>query len=277
MAQESNVIARWMMIPLFPMLLVAGCTKGGQEESTMGTISGRVIYLERIALPPGAIVTVELRDVSIADAAAKTLASTRFEAEGGPPYPFELSFDADAIDERHTYALKAMIRLGDQLLFTTDTHHPAFTGGEHELRVRSVGGSIGESIGEPIGEQTADPASTLSGREWLLVSLGDERVAPLSDGRRPYLQFATGGRAYGFGGCNRFTGHYRLEGQGLEFSGMAMTRKACAEGMDVEQRFSRTLTDVAGYEIDQDRLILKDSAGNVIAVLQSGDSAPAQP
>lgn len=273
MAQQSNVIARWLMILLFPMLLAAGCTTVGQEESMMGTISGRVIYLERIALPPGAIVTVELRDVSIADAAAKTLASTRFEAEGSPPYPFELSFDADAIDERHTYALKAMISLGDRLLFTTDTHHPAFTGGEHELRVRSVGGSVGDSI----GEQTADSASTLSGREWLLVSLGNERVAPLSDGRRPYLQFATSGRAYGFGGCNRFTGRYRLEGQGLEFSGMAMTRKACAEGMDLEQRFSRTLTDVTEYEIDDDRLALQDSAGNVLAVLRSGDSVPAQP
>jgi len=203
------VIARWLMILLFPILLAAGCTTGGQEENTMETISGRVIYLERIALPPGAIVTVELRDVSIADAAAKTLASTRFEAEGGPPYPFELSFDAGAIDERHTYALKATISLGDRLLFITDTHHPAFTGGTHELRVRSVGGSVGESIGEPTGEQTAVPASTLSGGDWLLVSLGDERVAPLSDGSRPYLRFATAGRAYGFGGCNRFTGRWR--------------------------------------------------------------------
>jgi len=209
MAKKGEVMVRRMTILLLSTLLAAGCATGGEEDDTMGKISGSVIYLERIALPPGAIVTVELRDVSIADAAAKTLASTRFEAEGGPPYPFELSFDAGAIDERHTYALKATISLGDRLLFITDTHHPAFTGGTHELRVRSVGGSVGESIGEPTGEQTAVPASTLSGGDWLLVSLGDERVAPLSDGSRPYLRFATAGRAYGFGGCNRFTGRWR--------------------------------------------------------------------
>ena len=269
MAKKGEVMVRRMTILLLSTLLAAGCATGGEEDDTMGKISGSVIYLERIALPPGAIVTVELRDVSMADAPAKMLGSTRFEAQGGPPYPFALSYDPEAIDERHSYALRATISSGDQLLFTTDTHHPAFTTEAHELRVRSVGGTI---AGDANG-----PMAALGGREWLLIALGDESVDPLSDGRRPYIHFEASGRVHGFAGCNRFTGDYRLDDRDLSFARMAMTRMACAEGMNVEQRLSEALSKVTSYKIDDDRLILQDSAGEVVAVLQSDASAPARP
>jgi putative lipoprotein len=253
----------WLTIAMSVCLLAAGCTQEPPEEEAVNVIRGEVIYLERIALPPGAEVSVELEDVSRADAPAVVLASTRFEAEGGPPYPFELTYDPADIDERMRYALRAAISLGDELLFTTDTHHPPFAADEHDLRVRKVdGASADDNVGSP----------DLTGRDWVLMRLDGEDVAPLSDGRRPYLRFEAD-RVHGFAGCNRLNGGYRAEGREIGFSQMAMTRMACAEGMEIEQRFSGVLEKATGYEIENDRLILRDADAEVVAVLQAGEAS----
>ena len=251
-----------IVVFLTATMVATGCWVVPEEqEPDVEAIRGTVIYLERIALPPGAEVRVELQHVSRADAPAVVLASTRFEAEGAPPYPFELTYDPTDIDERMSYALRATISLGDELLFTTDTRHPAFASDEHEIRVRSTNGP-------PAGDDAAPPA--LTGRDWMLMRLEGEEVAPLPDGRRPYLHFEAD-RVHGFAGCNRLTGGYRIEGRGLEFSRMAMTRMACAEGMDLEQRFGSALERVAGYELAGDRLVLSDGGGESLAVFDSGN------
>ena len=232
-------------------------------EQGMATISGTVFYRERIALPPGAEVSVELQDVSRADAPAEVLASTRFRAEGGPPYGFELSYDPADIDQRMSYALRAAIRADGELLFTTDTHHPAFDTDEHELLV------VGVARSTPAGGPR--PAGGLTGRDWVLTELGGEAVGPAAGGQRPSIHFEAGVRVYGFAGCNRFHGSYETRGAVLEFSPLAMTRRACAEGMETEQRFADALSRVAGYEIDEDTLALLDAGGERLAVLRAGE------
>jgi len=47
-----------------------------------GVITGTVTYLQRIALPPVAVIQVQLLDVSLQDVAAKVLASQRYIAGG---------------------------------------------------------------------------------------------------------------------------------------------------------------------------------------------------
>ncbi len=71
---------------LFGAALV-GCqtsqtTEMESAEASMKTITGTVAYRERIALPPNAVVTVTLEDVSLADAPSKLLAKQTFETEG---------------------------------------------------------------------------------------------------------------------------------------------------------------------------------------------------
>lgn len=254
---------RSMTVLATAALIATGCgAEPGEQEAGMESIRGTVIYLERMALPPGAEVAVELQDVSLADAPARVLAATRFEAEGGPPYPFELTYDPAAIDQRMRYALRATITLGDELLFTTDTHHPAFGTEEHELRVRRVGASTDADAGDGSG---------LTGKDWSLRILEGEEVPPLSDGRRPYIHFGADGRVHGFAGCNRMTGGYRIEAGQLELSQVAMTRMACPEGMDTEQRLGRALDRVTGYDIDGDRLVLSDSEGKPVTVFETGN------
>ncbi len=78
----------------------------------MKTITGTVAYRERIALPPHAVVTVALEDVSLADAPAKVLAKQTFETEGKQvPLAFELSYNSNDIKPNHRYSLRARIEV----------------------------------------------------------------------------------------------------------------------------------------------------------------------
>lgn len=96
----------------------------GQNDRTV-TLSGTVNYRERIALPHGARVSVSIEDISLADARSQTIASTQFQAQGGIPIPFTLTYDARRIERGHTYTVTARIEdpNGRQLLFITDTRN----------------------------------------------------------------------------------------------------------------------------------------------------------
>lgn len=106
-------------------------------------VSGRVFFLERLALPRSATVRVELRDTSRLDAPARTLATQTIPATQGPPFAFVLSLPASAVEPRASLSLFAEIRDGRRLMFTTDTPHPVphagATGMEVRLRVVPAG------------------------------------------------------------------------------------------------------------------------------------------
>ena len=93
-----------------------------------GSITGTVSYLERIALPPNAIIQVRLEDVALADAPAKTIAQERITlGDRQVPVPFELKFDPKTIEEKHTYVVTARILVDDKLRFLSDKAYPVLT------------------------------------------------------------------------------------------------------------------------------------------------------
>jgi uncharacterized lipoprotein NlpE involved in copper resistance/heat shock protein HslJ len=111
-----------------------------------------------MALPPDAVLEVSLQDVSLADAPAVELGSLRIENPGSPPFEFEIAYDPEAIDERHSYAVRATIRAAGKLLFTTDTTHPVLTrgaGNEVELLLRRVGSERRDAGAMPLGSLPA--------------------------------------------------------------------------------------------------------------------------
>ena len=75
-------------------------------------ITGKATYLQRMMLPPDAVVEITLQDVSRADAPAKVLATYRIEEPGAPPYAFAFQYDPAQIDERNSYTLRATVREG---------------------------------------------------------------------------------------------------------------------------------------------------------------------
>ncbi len=124
---------------------VRQCPDGGGEVVTMdNVVSGTVTYRQRSALPPNATVTVTIVDVSRADSQSTTIAERRIPIDGKQvPIPFDLTYDRAKIQERNRYAVRAEIRDGDRLLFTTDTNIPVITQGNPrnvEITLVPVGG-----------------------------------------------------------------------------------------------------------------------------------------
>ncbi|MGF1778031.1 YbaY family lipoprotein [Vibrio nomapromontoriensis] len=115
-------------------LTLAGCQTAPATdapvtaENSMTAVKGTIAYRERIALPPNAIVTVKLQDVSLADAPATLIAEQTFETDGAQvPFDFELSYNAADIDSRHTYSVSARIEVDGKLRFISDTSYPVIT------------------------------------------------------------------------------------------------------------------------------------------------------
>lgn len=101
-----------------------------KAETSFVIVSGSASYKQRIALPADAVLTVRVEDVSLADARAKLLAETS-EAFAGRQVPirFLLKVPSKAIDARFTYSLRASIKSGNDLLFTTTSSYPVLTRG----------------------------------------------------------------------------------------------------------------------------------------------------
>ncbi|WP_299982259.1 YbaY family lipoprotein [uncultured Ruegeria sp.] len=220
------------------------------SQSSAGTVTGTATYRERIALPPDATLYVELQDISRADAAAVTLAAQRY-ALNGVPSGFELSFDDALIHEGVTYAVRGSILQGEELLFTTDMVHPVLTNGE------------GNSADLVLVQAGGQDAATLEGSEWTAIGIDG---AVLDTNRPPQLSFAQDGAFGGSGGCNRFSGQAKINGNSIEFpDNMAATLMACPPELEeVEDQFLAALQGVTTFAVAGDSLVLLDAAGEPV-------------
>ena len=114
-------------------------TKPAPPSLPIPAVTGTVTYLVRSALPPTAVIEVVLQDVSRADAPAETLNTQRIKAIGKQvPFPYVLKYLPAQIDPRNTYAVRATIKDGDQLLFTTTQHYPVITNGAPTSNVEII-------------------------------------------------------------------------------------------------------------------------------------------
>lgn len=92
---------------------------------------------------------------------------------------------------------------------------------------------------------------------WKLVELKGTPVPALE--REPHLILkAADGRVNGFGGCNGFTGSYKIDetASRISFGQIASTMMACASGMQVEGAFHEVLRAADNYSLNGDRLTL---------------------
>lgn len=111
-------------------VLPTGTPEGGSEQVRNAFVSGIITYRERIALTPEMVIVVELRDVSLADAAAPLIASQTIRNPGQVPISFKLPYDRNDISPRNTYGISARIEEPDgRLIFINDTAHDVITRG----------------------------------------------------------------------------------------------------------------------------------------------------
>jgi putative lipoprotein len=219
----------------------------------MDSLTGSVWYRERIALPPDSIIKVSLQNVARQDAAAELIASQAIDAQGGPPWPFELRYDKARIEAQGRYVLRASIESASgRLLFSSTQSVPAFDDapGSRDIMVSRV------------SAKAPEPAVSLTNSYWKLLEIEGQPAALGADQRELHAVLSDEGRIRGFSGCNRFTGGFERAGEdGLRLSGLASTSMACAEGMALETRFLRLLAGTARFAIDGSRLTLYGSEG----------------
>lgn len=136
------------------------------------TVSGSAAYLQRIAMPPEAVLTVRVEDVSRADAGARVLAETR-EAFGGRQVPlaFALKIPRTAVDPRMSYAVRATITVGPEIRFTTTRNYPVLTRGAPntvDVMLAAVQPGAGVATGAIATPAPAAPTQPASGVSFAL-------------------------------------------------------------------------------------------------------------
>ena len=100
------------------------------DPDATASVTGTVTYRERIALSPGAVVTVQLRDTSLMDVASELIAEQVISNPGQVPIAFEVRFNEDDINPRNTYSIQARITESDgRLAFINDTAYDVITRG----------------------------------------------------------------------------------------------------------------------------------------------------
>ncbi|NNB47454.1 YbaY family lipoprotein [Pseudomonas chlororaphis] len=101
--------------------LLGACNS--MQPASKASLDGEVFYLQRIALPPTATLSVSLQDVSLADAPAVLLAEQKGPVKGQVPLPFHLSYDPAQVKPGHRYSVSARIEVAGKLLFITTEHN----------------------------------------------------------------------------------------------------------------------------------------------------------
>jgi len=234
---------------LLPAFLVAPAAR-----AQAAAITGTATHRERIAIPPGAVLEVELLDVAHQDAPAERIATARIPVERQVPIPFTLPYDPARITPRGRYVVRAVLRLPDgRVIFRTDRVHPVLSGG--------AGSQVQLLLVADRARRTRAPAPQgLAGPSWVAEDIAGRGVL---DRAQSTIVFGADGRAAGRAGCNRFNGRYVLDGAALRIGPLVTTRMACApEALrEQEHRFLAALDQVRGWRIERGLLMLGDEAG----------------
>ena len=77
--------------------------------ATIAAVTGTVAYLGQAALPPDAVLTLRLEDVSMADAPARLLAQQIISPVASGPIAFAIEYDPTIVDQHGSYVISASI------------------------------------------------------------------------------------------------------------------------------------------------------------------------
>ena len=134
-----------------------------------GTVSGTVTYRQRVALPASAVVTIQLLDVSRADAAAVVIAEQKLTTNGAQvPIPFSVAYQPSQIQANGSYAVQASIAINGQRRYINDTQYTVLTRGRPTANVAIT------LLAVPASGQLPN---TASGDELLLIALALSALA----------------------------------------------------------------------------------------------------
>jgi putative lipoprotein len=218
------------------------------SQAWAGRLQGVVLLRPPFTLPPQAILDVQLLEVSRADAPGVLIGRSRGVPSGRSPFPVVITVLDGAIQPTSRTVLRATVRAGDRLLFTTTTVVPVQLGRQAPVRL----------------ELEAVDGGPLRGYPWLRAPAASV-PAPVDAPRReqqftldPLTQELSGS-----GDCNRFGGTYQLTGDRLRLLPLVQTQAACEPAVLADdQRFMVALGQVRRWRLDgQGRIELLGDAG----------------
>lgn len=240
--------AELMLFGIAPLFL-SGLLMPGVAAAEEITISGEVAYRERIALPPHAVLTVRLVDMSLADAPETVLGEHKVDPAGQVPIKFEIKIDPAVVQQNASYALQARISVDNQLWFINDERYAVdlLKPEPQKMMLKMV-------------RQDSAAKPSLVDTNWLAEDIEGKGVI---DKAQSTLSISSAGKVTGQGGCNRYFAQAEINGDKIRVRDVGATMMACAEAlMDQERRFFTAIEKAASYRIDGDgKLFLTDAGG----------------
>jgi putative lipoprotein len=145
MSTQSLTLKRLAVLPVMLVLLIlAACggsgTTGEADATPDANVTGTVTYLQRIALAPGSVVTVQIQDISRQDVAAEIIGEQVITTtDQQVPIAFSVPYSSTQFDEGARLAVRATIEDPEgNLIFTSDTVVPVITNGAPTENVEIV-------------------------------------------------------------------------------------------------------------------------------------------
>ncbi|MEM7505237.1 MAG: META domain-containing protein [Pseudomonadota bacterium] len=218
----------------------------------IATIEGTANYLGGERLPEGAVLEVDLLDLSRAREKGRLLTRMRFEPEGEVPLPFLLHYDSGLTLAGGRFSLAGRIvgrgLKGEEVLYRSTAILPVLGPGldpRPEIFLEAVV-PVADG-GTPIGEK------------WRVERVeGVERLGFT----KAVMTFDDEGQIKGNAGCNRYTASYKIDGEKLSFGGLVLTRRGCQpQIMERERAFQRATIQTVTYRREGDVLKLLNIDG----------------
>lgn len=223
------------------------------------TVTGDVVYRERLLLPAGAVLTVSLVDLAapgVDIVSARAVTADR----GTVPFRFTLNFEDGLLRADRSYGLRAEIESAD---------------GKYWFRTPSPTTIDAASIAQPIVLMTAFQGPKPSPVDAFAKFFDtDLQAASIAGGKvvgahPPRFHVAADMRASGNGGCNNWFAQAELSGTSLSFSPVAATRMACLDAAlnAQESAFFTALGAVQSWSETSLGIDLKDKDGKRLVEL----------
>lgn len=224
-------------------------------------VSGEVLYRERIALPPNAVLTVQLADMSLAGAAAAIIGKQVIAPAGQVPIKFAIAFDPARIRPGMRYALHASISVDGTVWFINDVRY------ELDPLAEATQSMVLKMV-----RRSETPASpSIFDTTWVVDAI---EGAAVEGDARPTFAVSADGMVSGSGPCNRYFGTAEVRDGTIEIAEIGATFMACATHlMEQEKTFLDTLRRAAAFRIRGGTLVLVDGAGKDILRLSATSTA----
>lgn len=239
------------------LLLLTGISVAAAAKVT---VSGSLLYRERLLLPAGASIDVRLVDLAQPD---RPIAQAQTTTGSGarPPIGFTLNVEQSLFRAGAAYGLVAEIASADGAYwFRSETPvpvAPAALDTPVEILLAFAG-------------RKPDPEASFAKLYDSDFQVKELTGATLDAGHLPTFRVSSDLRVSGRSGCNNWFSQADLDGHNLTLSPVAATRMACLDPTlsAQETAFFAALGKVRSWRFDAVELVLADESGKELMTLQ---------